>query len=509
MDMSFLTRAERISLALRSLYASFGYKPYKMSRFEPYDFYAENRSFVSGDNILTFTDTNGRLMAMKPDVTMSIVKNYRGGEVRAVYNESVYRDEGDLGEFREITQIGIERIGTIDSGAEAEVLRLAKLSLAELGEDFILDVGSASLVLGLMEATDAPESAKSALLRAVNGKNAGLCDAVCEKYSISGNTASAWKTLCEVYGSARDVLPALKNAALNDKMASAVDELKAISENIGDVNVDFSIVTDLRYYNGVVFKGYLRGSHAPVLSGGRYDNLVRSLGKSAGAIGFAVYLDTIGSESAQSGAVRIALPKGRLGERVYELFERSGFGCHEMRERSRKLIFENESGGVSFFWAKPSDVPIYVERGAADIGVAGSDILEEYRPDVYELLDLGLGKCRMCVAAPDAFEDDTSRPLRVATKFPNLARRYYTDLSREIDIIHLTGSIELAPIVGLSDVIVDIVETGSTLRENGLRPFETITDISARLITNRASYKFRTSAVLKLKNAIEAALSEG
>ena len=509
MEMSYLSRAERISLALRSLYAAFGYEKYKMSRFEPYDFYAENRSFVAGDNILTFTDTNGRLMAMKPDVTMSIVKNYRGGEVRAVYNESVYRDEGDLGEFREIMQIGVERIGTIDFAAEEEVLRLAKLSLAELGEGYILDIGSPSLVLGLMEATDAPESAKKALLAAVNGKNAGLCGALCEKYALPDSVGAAWKTLCEVYGGAGDVIPALASIALNDKMESAAAELSEIAGSLGGVNVDFSIVTDLRYYNGVVFKGYLRGSHAPVLSGGRYDNLVHSLGKSAGAIGFAVYLESLGVESGESGAIRVALPKGRLGERVYELFESSGFGCPEMREKSRRLIFENESAGVSFFWAKPSDVPIYVERGAADIGVAGSDILEEYRPDVYELLDLGLGKCRMCVAAPESFKDDTSRPLRVATKFPNIARRYYSDLSREIDIIHLTGSIELAPIVGLSDVIVDIVETGGTLRENGLKPFETITDISARLIANRASYKFRTSAVLKLKKAVEAALSEG
>jgi ATP phosphoribosyltransferase len=150
---------------------------------------------------------------------------------------------------------------------------------------------------------------------------------------------------------------------------------------------------------------------------------------------------------------------------------------------------------VRYFWVKPSDVAIYVERGAADIGVAGKDILLEYSPDVYELLDLNMGKCRMCVAGFQNFRDDRSSTLRVATKFPNIARRYYAEQSRQIDIIKLNGSIELAPIVGLSDVIVDIVETGKTLQENGLAALETIVPISARLIANKARFKFRQNEI--------------
>lgn len=193
--------------------------------------------------------------------------------------------------------------------------------------------------------------------------------------------------------------------------------------------------------------------------------------------------------------INIALPKGRLGEKVYGIFEAAGYACPEIREENRKLTFENPETGVRYFWVKPSDVAIYVERGAADLGVAGKDILLEYEPDLYELLDLGIGKCRMCVAGPAQFRDDPAQTLRVATKFQHIAQSYYAAQSRQIDIIHLNGSIELAPILGLSDVIVDIVETGKTLLENGLAPLDTICPISARLIANKAAWKFRQPAI--------------
>ena len=196
--------------------------------------------------------------------------------------------------------------------------------------------------------------------------------------------------------------------------------------------------------------------------------------------------------------INVALPKGRLGEKVYAMFEKAGYACPSIKENNRKLIFENEETGVRYFWVKPSDVSIYVERGAADIGVAGKDILLEYEPEIYELLDLNIGKCRMAVAAKRDFFDDNTRTLKVATKFENIAKQYYASMCRDIDIIKLNGSIEIAPILGLSDVIVDIVETGTTLRENNLEVFETIAPISARLIANRASFKFKTREIEKI-----------
>ena len=193
--------------------------------------------------------------------------------------------------------------------------------------------------------------------------------------------------------------------------------------------------------------------------------------------------------------LNIALPKGRLGEKVYALFEAAGLECPSIRENNRKLIFENPQKEIQYFWVKPSDVSIYVERGAADIGVAGKDILLEYRPNVYELLDLGLGVCRMAVAAKKDFFDDGIKTLRVATKFVSIASEYYNGIGRDIDIIKLNGSIELAPILGLSDAIVDIVETGTTLRENNLEVKTTILPISARLIANQAACKFKSRQI--------------
>lgn len=193
--------------------------------------------------------------------------------------------------------------------------------------------------------------------------------------------------------------------------------------------------------------------------------------------------------------ISVALPKGRLGESVYRLFEQIGYSCPDILEDSRKLIFENEENAVRYFWVKPSDVAVYVERGAADLGVAGLDIILEQGPDIYELLDTGLGRCRLAVAGKRDADINTGRTLRVATKFPNIAKRYYAEQSREIDIIKLNGSIELAPIVRMSDVIVDIVETGKTLKENNLEVLETICEVSARLICNKAAFRFKTEQI--------------
>ena len=196
--------------------------------------------------------------------------------------------------------------------------------------------------------------------------------------------------------------------------------------------------------------------------------------------------------------ISVALPKGRLGNKVFDIFAKIGYDCDEMHSDSRQLVFTSEENGISYFLVKPSDVSIYVEHGAADMGIVGKDILLEYEPDVYELLDLGIGKCRMCVAGKNDFVDNPDVALRVATKFVNIAKTYYKSINRNIEIIKLNGSIELAPILDLSDVIVDIVETGTTLKENNLGVLTEILPISARLIANKASYKFKTEEINKI-----------
>lgn len=206
--------------------------------------------------------------------------------------------------------------------------------------------------------------------------------------------------------------------------------------------------------------------------------------------------------------INVALPKGRLGEKVYQMFENAGYECPSIKENSRKLIFENKEKGVRYFWVKPSDVSIYVERGAADIGVCGKDILLEYEPDVYEMLDLNMGKCHMAVAGKKDFYENSDKTLRVATKFPNIARKYYASKCRDIDIIKLNGSIEIAPILSLSDVIVDIVETGTTLKENDLVVLERIIPISARVIVNKASFKFKTQEIENINKSLREQIND-
>ena len=236
------------------------------------------------------------------------------------------------------------------------------------------------------------------------------------------------------------------------------------------------------------------------------------------AIGFAIYLDElerlaaplppVQQQGREKSWLNIALPKGRLGDKAYKLLAGAGYSATEDYNDTRKLVVENPDACVRYFLVKPSDVAIYVEHGAADIGIVGKDILTESGADVYELLDTGMGKCRMCVAGPAGFADDESRALRVATKFVNIARDHYERRGRDIDIVKLNGSIELAPILGLSDVIVDIVETGTTLKENDLTVIEEFMPISARFIANKASYKFKYAQLTELLNKMKEALAK-
>ena len=291
-------RSEAMEHALRRLYTAYGYRPYKMSKFEPYDLYLQNRSFVTGGHILTFTDTDGRLMALKPDVTLSVIKNYRGGQQKICYHENVYRDTGASHEFREIPQAGLECIGTIDLYTQLEVLTLAAESLRLISDPAILDLAPVEFVNGLLAATGVSADVRRELMKYLHEKNAHNLGEICRRESVPEPLARVWQKIAHMYGSARQLLPELNGLCLNDQMRAAVADFGALCGMLQDtpgvsLNLDFSILQDLAYYNGLVFKGYVPGVHAAILSGGRYGNLVRKLGKNAGAIGFAVYLDLL------------------------------------------------------------------------------------------------------------------------------------------------------------------------------------------------------------------------
>lgn len=518
---SVFESSERTVFALRELYAEYGYEFYRMSKFEEYDFYAKNKDFLVSDNVLTFTDTNGKLMALKPDVTLSIIKGCEDapkGVRKVYYSENVYRPSAN-DSFKEIMQTGLECFGEIGVKEVAEVVTLAVKSLKTISEECVLDLSDLNVTDAFLTKIGASYADRKAIAEAAESKNADRIQTLLKE---AGADEEALKVAAVLYGVADNLgvaIEKLQNIEYYFGEGSALEEFISVlkllraEEEGASVRVDFSVVGDANYYNGIIFKGFLRTIPSPVLTGGRYDRLMKKLKKQAGAIGFAVYTDLLDLLADKRPMLtdeylNIALPKGRLGEKIYKIFAEAGYPCPSLLEESRKLVFENDQSKVRYFWVKPSDVTIYVERGVADIGVAGKDILAEYEPEVYELLDLKKGACRMAVAGPKDFKDDKGRPLRVATKFSAVTRAYYQKKGRDIDIIHLNGSIEIAPILGLSDVIVDIVETGTTLRENNLEVLEEVFPISARLIANKSSAKFKKQAVDELVKSV-AAVVEG
>ena len=517
LDLSF---PEKVTFSLRSLYSRHGYTRFRMNKFEEYDLYAGNKDFLLSDNVLTFTDGDGKLMALKPDVTLSIVKSTRDDAdvlQKLYYNENVYRAARG-GAFGELMQVGLECIGTIDEACMAEVLQMAAESLMLIRKDAVLELSHLGLLAAVISAVEIPENRQKELLKYIGEKNVHELTMLCRSCGAEEEKTAVLRQLILLNGKPEEVLPQVQELLKGLSGMEPVKQLMAVTSRLTEeakacLRVDFSMVDDLHYYNGLLFKGFLPGLPESVLSGGQYDNLMKKMGRRSGAVGFAVYVDRVerlgrSKTEPEKTMLNVALPKGRLGEKVYAMFEKAGFECPAIQEPGRKLIFENPEKGVRYFWVKPSDVAIYVERGAADIGVAGKDILLEQEPDLYELLDLHTGKCRMAVAARADFVDDPGQTLRVATKFSNIAARFYRGKGRDIDIIHLNGSIEIAPILGLSDVIVDIVETGSTLKENDLTVVETVVPISARLVANKASYQFKGTQIDGLVQKMAAQLEE-
>ena len=491
-ELNRFTPAEQATFRLRALYEQAGYRKYRASRFEEYALYQEYQRFLPDAQVITFTDLDGKLRAIKPDVTLSIAKTAQpaAGECkRFYYNEEVCRPSRESHTFQTIHQMGLESMGAVDADEQAAVVRLALQSLAALDVPTVLEISHMGYLTGLLDALHVP---------------------------------AALTGLLDLHGPLGATLTAARAACRCETQRAALEELQALQNALGEagrgIRLDLSMADEMEYYNGLVFTGYVVGIPCAVLKGGRYDYLMQRFTPGANAIGFAIYLDElerlaaplppVQQQGREKSWLNIALPKGRLGDKAYKLLAGAGYSATEDYNDTRKLVVENPDACVRYFLVKPSDVAIYVEHGAADIGIVGKDILTESGADVYELLDTGMGKCRMCVAGPAGFTDDESRALRVATKFVNIARDHYERRGRDIDIVKLNGSIELAPILGLSDVIVDIVETGTTLKENDLTVIEEFMPISARFIANKASYKFKYAQLTELLNKMKEALAK-
>ena len=525
MDLQNFTPAERATFTLRALYEQAGYRKYRCSRFEEYALYQEYNRFLPDTQVVTFTDLDGKLRAIKPDVTLSIAKTAQpapGECKRFYYNEEVCRPSRESHTFQTIRQMGLECMGTVDAAVQAETVGLALQSLAALEVATVLEISHMGFVTGLLDALNIEPAVRGRLLEYLRGKNGHELRRAAEKFGLSAAAADSLCGLLALHGAPAEVLQQAETCCLCETQRSALTELRQLVDTLPaqgcELRLDLSMADEMDYYNGLVFVGYAAGIPCAVLKGGRYDYLMQRFTPTANAIGFAMYLDELERLAAPLPPVQqkqpekiwlnIALPKGRLGDTMYNLLANAGYSADEDYNDTRKLVVENPAAGVRYFLVKPSDVAIYVEHGAADIGFVGKDILTESAADVYELLDTGLGKCRMCVAGPKQFVDDESRALRVATKFVNIARDHYERRGRDIDIIKLNGSIELAPILGLSDVIVDIVETGTTLKENDLTVLEEFMPISARFIANKASYKFKYQRVTELLQKMKEALAQ-
>ncbi|MBQ8503921.1 MAG: ATP phosphoribosyltransferase regulatory subunit [Clostridia bacterium] len=301
-DELSLSFGEKIVFSLSALYGRYGYSQYKMSKFEEYDLYARNKAFLISDGVITFTDTNGKLMALKPDVTLSIIKNSKDEEKtvqKVYYNENVYRTDKGNGAFKEIMQVGLECIGRIDSYSISEVILLACKSLKAISESSVLDISHSGFVSGVIDSFGIPEENKARVLKCISEKNVHELHTICSDASLSEEKINALKSLITTCGAPDEALPVIKSAFEGLAETGSLTQLSAVISALSDdsvkdmLRIDFSVVDDVNYYNGIVFKGFVEGIPTVVLSGGQYDKLMQRMNRKSGAIGFAVYLDTL------------------------------------------------------------------------------------------------------------------------------------------------------------------------------------------------------------------------
>lgn len=534
-----------IERQLSSLYESYGYREIITPTIEFYDSLSQGDGPHMAESMYRFFDREGHALALRPDVTTPIARvvatRYQGAELplKFHYLANVFRyGEVASGHRREFYQAGIELIGQKGPEADTEVVALAIESLKAIGlRRFQFDLGQVDFFRGLIEAAGLPPGAAGRVREALLRKDYVGFGNLIDTAEVPPRLREAFHRLPALRGGA-EVLEEAESLAFNYRAKEALANLRAIVDELERkglseyVQIDLSLVKDLDYYTGLIFEGYTSDLGFTICDGGRYDHLIGQFGFDCPATGFAfgverlmlcmdgqqAWPEDLGVFVAKGTSIlglakeqmTIALPKGRLEKQLLPVLAKAGIDCAELGSETRKLILETPDGKFRFLLAKPTDVPTYVEYGAADIGIVGKDILLEEGAEVAELLDLGLGRCRVIVAV-DANSGITDvRQLdfnsRVASKFVNIATGYFNRVGIQAEIVRLNGSVELGPIVGLADAVVDITETGTTLRENGLVAIATITEVSARLIANRVSYKLKHETIKSLVSALKKVL---
>ena len=530
----FVQKFELQQLLYRVL-AERGYQGIETPTFEFFDVFSREVGTVPSRELYKFFDKEGNTLALRPDMTPSIaraVSKYFHDEtpIRLCYMGNTFINYDKYqGRLKETTQLGAELMGEESVSADVELLSVLVEALKAAGlEEFQVSVGQVEFFKALLKEAGIGSGAEESLRRLISDKNRFAAEELLADYELSPKLRETFLEMATLSGSA-EALEKARALTDNPEALKALGRLEDIYRGLKEkgfekyISFDLSMLSKYNYYTGIVFRAYSYGYGEPVAKGGRYDTLLSHFGRELPAVGFAIVVDQlqralnssdIRKEAAGPEGTRyltFALTKGRLAKKTLELLEKVGITCEEMKDPdSRKLIFVNDELKLKFFLAKGPDVPTYVEYGAADIGVVGKDTLVEEGRKMYEVLDLGFGKCRMCVCGPASAREKLAHQeqIRVATKYPDIAKDYfYNQKHQTVEIIKLNGSIELAPLVGLSEVIVDIVETGSTLRENGLEVLEEIMPLSARMVVNQVSMKMEAERITKLIQALKAALS--
>ncbi len=513
-----------------------GYIPIQTPTFEYFDIFSREIGTTPSKDLYKFFDREGNTLVLRPDFTPAIARTAAkyftnvGDTIRLTYNGNVFINNSSYqGRLKENTQLGAELIGDNSLEADSEMIEMLVKSLQASGlTNFQISIGHSDVFRGLMEAAGFDEDAESNIRDLINNKNSFGLEEYISKQNLSEDLTELFGLLSSMYASPNDWESYEKKAGNYPVIAEALEYLRQLDEKLKEckansfVSYELGLISNYTYYTGIIFSGYAFGTGEPIAKGGRYDKLLSYFGKDAAAIGFAISVDDL-MEALNSQAVdtktsdgvrylTIALGKGRLADKAMAYFEKIGLPCEEMKDKNtRKLIFINEEKKVRFFLAKGPDVPTYVEYGAADIGIVGEDTILEEARNIFEVLDLGFGKCRMCVCGPQSAKPllEHQELIRVATKYPKIAKDYfYNKKHQTVEIIKLNGSIELAPIVGLSEVICDIVETGSTLKENGLVVLEEVCPLSARMVVNQVSMKMENERITEIIRALKKVTEE-
>lgn len=529
----FVQKFELQQLLYRIL-AGRGYQGIETPTFEFFDVFSREVGTVSSRELYKFFDKEGNTLVLRPDMTPSIaraVSKYFHDEtpIRLCYMGNTFINYDKYqGRLKETTQMGAELMGDGSVASDVELLSVLIEALQEAGlREFQVSVGQVEFFKALLREAGIGNAAEESLRRLISDKNRFGAEELLASYDISEKLRATFLEMATLTGG-EEALQKARSLTDNAEALEALERLQEIYEGLKKkgyekyVTFDLSMLSKYNYYTGIIFHAYSYGYGEPIAKGGRYDNLLSHFGRELPAVGFAIVVDQLQRALRNDAEKKVnatddgkryltfALTKGRLAKKTLELLEKVGITCEEMKDPdSRKLIFVNEELGLKFFLAKGPDVPTYVEYGAADIGVVGKDTLVEEGRKMYEVLDLGFGKCHMCVCGPESAREKLAHQeqIRVATKYPDIAKDYfYNQKHQTVEIIKLNGSIELAPIVGLSDVIVDIVETGSTLRENGLGVLEEVMPLSARMVVNQVSMKMESERITKLIQDLRAAL---